>query len=215
MTDSPRAEGATATNTDTPKRKSRLIAAASAVGGMIVGSIVGIGVQVGVESTGILGPGVESLLAEQEANFAGLNERLDALQNAANDPALNVHVTELRSLLERQSELSGQASTELRRLSDQVVELRDEQLAERGFSGGADFWLQNGESVNVGDGSQVFGLIRFWGPPNRAADVNLSGTRQRMAVGDSMVVPGDDCTIFYKQGQARADGRIGFDISCS
>ena len=80
MTDSSSAEGTTATNTDTRKRKSRFIAAASAVGGMIVGSIVGIAVQVGVESTGILGPGVESLLAEQEANFAGINDRLDALQ---------------------------------------------------------------------------------------------------------------------------------------
>ena len=214
MTESSSAVSTTAANADTPRRKSRLIAAASAIGGMIVGSIVGIAVQVGVESTGILGPGVESLLAEQEANFAGINERLDALQSVSDDPALTVHITELRSLLQRQNELSGQASAELRQLGGEVESLRQQQLGERGFAGGADFWLQDGESVNVGDESQVFGLVRYWGS-NRAADVNLSGTRQRMAVGDAMTVPGDDCTIFYKQGQPRADGRIGFDISCS
>jgi len=214
MMDNSSAQSIAVTDTEAPKRKSRMIAVASALGGMIVGSIVGIAVQAGVESTGILGPGVDSLLAEQEQNFLGINERLDALQNASNDPALTVHITELRSLLERQSELTGQASTELRSLTEQVADLRDEQLAERGFAGGADFWLQNGESVNAGDDSQVFGLIRFWGAPSQAADVNLSGTRQRMAVGDAMTVPGDDCTIFYKQGTPRADGRIGFDISC-
>jgi len=30
-------------------------------------------------------------------------------------------------------------------------------------------------------------------------------------------VPGDSqaCTIFYKQATPRADGRIGFDLTCS
>ena len=213
MTEQSSVKSAAAAVTDTPKSKSRIIATASALGGMIVGSIVGIAVQVGVESTGILGPGLDGLIAEQEANFAGMHEHLDALQNATSDPELTVYITELRSLLERQGELSGQASTELRNLGEQVAQLRDEQLAERGFAGGADFWLENGESVNVGDESQVFGLIRYWGS-NRAADVNLSGQRQRMAVGDTLAVPGDDCTIFYKQATPRADGRIGFDISC-
>jgi len=191
-----------------------MIAAASALGGMVIGSIVGIAVQVGVESTGILGPGIESLLAEQEANFANINEQLDALQNISNDPALSVYITELRSLLERQGELSSQANTELRVLGEQVADLRAQQLDDRGFADGADFWLQNGESVNVGDQSQVFGLIRYWGS-NRRADVNLSGQRQRLAVGDAMAVPGGDCTIFFKQATPRADGRVGFDISCS
>lgn len=180
---------------------------------MVVGSFVGIAVQVGVESTGILGPGMDSLIAEQEANFLGINERLDELQAASNDPALNAHITELRSLLERQSELSGQASTELSYLGGLVTTLQEQQLADRGFAGGADFWLQNGESVSVGNDSEGFGLIRYWGS-NQRADVNLSGTRQRMAVGDAMTVPGDDCTVLFKQGTLRTDGRIGFDISC-
>ena len=213
MTDSSSMMHTPATDSESPKRKSRIIAAASAVGGMIIGSIVGIAVQVGVESTGILGPGVDSLLAEQEANFAGINERLDALQNATTSPELSVHVTELRSLLERQRDISNQAGTELRLLSEQLSQLRNEQLEQSGFASGADFWLKNGESVNVGDESQVFGLIRFWGS-NRRADINLSGERQRMTVGDALAVPGDDCTIFYKQATPRADGRIGFDISC-
>lgn len=213
MTDDTNRASTAAASTGTAKLKPRIIAVASALGGMIVGSIVGIAVQVGVESTGVLGPGVESLIAEQEANFAGINERLDALQSATSDPELRVHISELRNLLERQNELGSQASTELRYLGERVATLGEQQLADSGFVGGADFWLQNGESVNVGDESQVFALIRYYGT-NQRADVNLSGERMRLAVGDSMTVPGNDCTIFFKQGVRRADGRIGFDISC-
>lgn len=104
------------------------------------------------------------------------------------------------------------AGTELRTLNEQVATMAEEPLAERGFAGGADFWLRNGGSVNVGDESHVFGLIRYW-RNNRSADVNLSGTRQRMAVGDTVTVSDADCTIVYKQAMPRADGLIVFDIS--
>jgi hypothetical protein len=196
------------------KRKPRLLAAGSALGGMILGSLVGMGVRMGVESTGLLGPGIEGLIADQQTNFDGINERLDAMQSASTDPELRRHLSELRALVQRQSALSEQAASELQMLSGEVSSMRAQQLAERGYAGGADFWLQTGESVNVGDEQQVFGLIRYWGPNNRSADVNLSGTRQRMAVGDSIAVPDANCTIFYKQGLPRDDGRIGFDISC-
>lgn len=213
MADRTSAESPAAKGPESAKRRSRAIAAASALGGMIVGSVVG-AVQIGVESTGLLGPSVDSLIAEQEANFTGISERLDALQNVSSDPEVRVHLTELRNLVQRQTELSSQAGTELRYLGEQVVTLKSQQLADNAFAGGADFWLDAGEGVNVGDESQVFAVLRLW-PSNRAADVNLSGTRQRMGVGDTMAVPGGSCTIFYKQGTPRADGRIGFDINCS
>ena len=64
----------------------RLIAASIALGGMILGSIVGIGVQMGVESTGLLGPSVDALIQEQDANFKNINARLAELQNQSSDP---------------------------------------------------------------------------------------------------------------------------------
>jgi len=51
----------------------------TALGGMVVGAIVGIGIQVGVESTGLLGPSVDELIAEQETNFDEVHARLDRL----------------------------------------------------------------------------------------------------------------------------------------
>ena len=44
--------------------KDRMRTGALALGGMIVGAVVGILVQVGVEATGMLGPSVDALLAE-------------------------------------------------------------------------------------------------------------------------------------------------------
>jgi len=51
------------------KKKTRLLAGSAALGGMIVGALVGIGVQQGVESTGLLGPGIDELVQEQASNF--------------------------------------------------------------------------------------------------------------------------------------------------
>jgi hypothetical protein len=55
------------------------MAAAIGLCGMVLGSVVGLGVQLGVESTGLLGPSVESLIAEQQSNFGDVNARLDTL----------------------------------------------------------------------------------------------------------------------------------------
>ena len=149
--------------------RSRLVAAGIGLGGMILGSIVGIGVQKGVESTGLLGPSVESLIAEQQANFTNITERLDALKNLSTDKEVKSSLAELGKMLARQDELAMQANAELAYLTGQVSSMRQQQLAESGFSGGA------------------------------------------------IPVPGDSqaCTIFYKQATPRADGRIGFDLTCS
>lgn len=194
--------------------RSRIIAAVSAVGGMIVGSIVGVGVQAGVESMGLLGPSMESLIAEQEENFNDVRARLDALSGMSTDPEVRQSFAELGTILQRQSELSAQAGAELRYLGEQVSTLKEQQLAESGFAGGADFWLKGGESVSVGGANQVFALIRTSGAN---AQINLSGARQWVAVGDVVSVSGDEqaCQVFYKHATPRSDGRIGFDIACS
>jgi hypothetical protein len=194
--------------------KGRMVAAAIGLGGMILGSIVGVGVQEGVKSTGILGPSVDSLIAEQQSNFNDINARLDALKNLPADTEIKAGLNDLGKVLARQDELATQANAEIAYLADQVASMRKQQLAEAGYAGGADFWLKSGESVTVGAENQVFGLL---GARAGFADVNLNGTRKRVYVGDTIPVPAEDpaCTIFYKQATARPDGRIGFDLTCS
>ncbi|HNP62806.1 MAG TPA: hypothetical protein PKH39_02670 [Woeseiaceae bacterium] len=187
----------------------RLIAAGIALGGMILGSFVGIGVQMGVESTGLLGPSVDALIQEQDANFKIMSARLAELQNQSSDPEVKKSLSELGQLLARQGELQSQANTELSYLGSQIAGLKQAALDEQGFAGGADFWLKTGESVSVGDRSNVFGLVRDWG---NVIDVNLNGSKKRMDVGDTMQT--ESCTVFFKQAVKRNDGRVGFDVSC-
>lgn len=188
----------------------RNIAAGSiALGGMVLGAIVGIAVQAGVESTGILGPSVEALLEEQQANFGDLNARLLELKGQSSDPAVKQGLASLEKLLARQGELQAQANSELVFLGDQVAQMRQASLEERGFSGGADVWLASGESVAVGDRSNVMGVTRIWG---EVVDVNLNGQKSSMSVGD--VVSTENCSVFYRQGRRANDGRAGFDVTC-
>ncbi len=191
----------------------RLLAGATALGGMVLGALVGIAVQVGVESTGVLGPSVDALIAEQDANFAEVRSQIDSLRNASSDPAVRQGLGELTDLLDRQSQLSERAQGQLTYLVQRVAELEEQQLAERGFTGGANVWLKRGESVSVGSNGQVFSLLSA---RSNIADVNLDGTRSRMTVGDVLPAasPQSACSIRYKQATPRADGRVGFDLDC-
>ena len=192
-----------------PWHKSVLIG----VGGMIAGAFVSVGVEQGLESTGLLGPGVESLIAEQEANFTSVNEQLESIRMTATDPQIKSSLAELGKLLERQDELGRHATAELGYLGEQVAAMRQQQLSDAGFASGADFWLKSGESVNVGGTDQVFALI---GSRATIADVNINGVRKRITVGDTVPVAGArNCTVFYKLATPRGDGRVGFDVSCS
>lgn len=194
--------------------KTRVLAAGIALGGMIVGSFVGIGVQMGVESTGMLGPSVEQLLAEQESNFDEVNAHLADLRNQSSDPEVAKGLNELSSLLARQEQLQQQANAELVYLGTQVAEFKEQALAERGFAGGADLWLKNGESVSVGDARHVFGVTRIH---KGVVDVNANGGKSRLSVGDTVDISAEatSCVVFFKQSAPRADGRVGFDVSCS
>ncbi|MGB5353991.1 MAG: hypothetical protein WBN32_10310 [Woeseia sp.] len=192
-----------------PFTRKNIVAGTIALGGMIVGAVVGIAVQAGVESTGILGPSVEALLEEQQANFSDINARLVELKDQSSDPAVMKSLTDLERLLARQGELQSKANSELTVLADQVANLRQASLDERGFSGGADFWLGSGESVAVGDRKNVMGVTRVWG---EVVDVNLNGEKSSMSVGDALTTP--DCTVFYRQGRRTNDGRVGFDVTC-
>jgi len=116
-------------------------------------------------------------------------------------------------LLARQDELNNRSITELRYLGGQVATMKEQQLATTGTAGGADFWLKVSESVNIGTRSQVLSLL---GANGNIAQVNLSGRRKRMIVGDTLHVASDgaSCTVFYKQATKREDRRVGFDVIC-
>jgi hypothetical protein len=185
-----------------------------ALGGMVVGSIVGDGVQASLQSVGLGGPSVDTLIADQQANFADVDAKLDALRDLSSTPQLKQTVAELSTLMQRQADLTKKANDELRTLAEQSQATKDEQLHKSGMAGGADLWLKPGESVNVGDRNQVLAVVRT---PRGYADINLSGKQRRLAIGDLVEVQasGRSCKVFFKQAARKTDGRAGFDLHCT
>ena len=190
--------------------KEYLRTGSTALGGMVIGALVGILVQVGIESTGMLGPSVDALLSEQQSNFDEVNARLESLKNATDDSELGRELEQLAALLTRQDELRRQAGAQLSTLSGEVASLRGRALDEQGFAGGADVWLGVGESISVGDTRNVFGITYMW---QSAVDVNLNGQKSRLQPGDS--VDTGQCLVFLKQSRRENDNRAGFDVTCS
>jgi hypothetical protein len=184
------------------------------IGGMVAGALVGTGVQAVLARTGVLGPGVESLISDQQANFAAVNAKLDTLRQLSSDAEAQRAVAELGKLLEQQSALAGRAEQQLKLMASEVSASKDRELAERGMSGGADFWLKAGESLNLGARDQVFGLQAY---ARGVSVVNLSGTPRQLSVGDVIeFMAGEQaCKVFFKQATPREDGRVGFDLDCS
>ena len=72
-----------------------------ALGGMIVGSIVGYGVQASLQSVGLGGPSIDSLIADQQANFEDVDAKLDALRGLSSTPQLKQTVADLSALIQR------------------------------------------------------------------------------------------------------------------
>jgi hypothetical protein len=195
------------------KLRVKLRDAAVAVGGMVLGALVGTGVQQTLARTGLLGPGVGSVLAQQQANFAEVNTKLDDLRNLSSDPEVQRALGDLAGLLEQQGALAAQTEQQLRLMAEELAAGKDRELAERGIAGGADFWLKGGESLNLGARNQVFALQAYG---RGIAVVNLSGTGRRMSVGDVIDFMAGDraCKVFFKQAAPREDGRVGFDLDC-
>ena len=187
--------------------------AAVAVGGMVLGALVGTAVQQTLARTGLLGPGVSSLLAEQQANFTEVNAKLDALRALSPDPKVQRAIAELETLLEQQSELAAHTERQLTLMAGEVAASKERELGERGMSGGADFWLKAGESLNLGARDQVFALQTWY---RGVVQINLSGAVKRLNVGDvvDFTAGGRSCRVFYKQATPREDGRVGFDLDC-
>jgi hypothetical protein len=191
----------------------RLRDAVKVIGGMILGTLVGAAVQKGLRSTGLMGPGVETLIAQQQSNFTEVNGKLDALRKVSSDPAAQRALNELSALLQKQNTLSQETAQQLKLMASEVSASKDRDLAEHGIAGGADFWLKVGESYNLVARDQVFALQGYGAG---AVQVSLNGTVKRLNVGDVVEFAAGDrkCKVFYKQAKPRADGRVGFDLDC-
>jgi hypothetical protein len=193
--------------------KGRARDGATALGGMILGTLVGIGVNKAIATTGLLGPGVSTLIAEQKTNFDEVKGKLDALQQTSTEPEVQRALAEIGQLLQKQGELAARSEQQMRLLAQEAATSKERELAERGMSGGADFWLKGGESYNLGARDQVFALQGYL---RGVAQVNLSGTVKRVSVGDVIEFDagGTSCKVFFKQATPREDGRVGFDLDC-
>jgi len=187
--------------------------AVKVVGGMVLGTLVGAAVQTGLRSTGLMGPGVDALIAEQKSNFTEVNGKLDALRKVSSDPAAQRALNELSAALQKQNALSQQTEQQLKLMASEMSASKERDLAEHGMSGGADFWLKVGESYNLATRDQVFGLQSYG---NGIVQVSLNGTAKRLRVGEVIEFMAGQraCKVFYKQATPRQDGRVGFDLNC-
>lgn len=189
-----------------------------AVGGMILGALVGMAVQAAVSTTGVLGPGMEDLITEQTVNFQKLDAKLDAIRNTTDPAQIKIIAADLQTLLAQQEKLTQRANEELRGARAEIDRLKEQALEASGAAGGADLWLKAGESVSVGQAGTVVSLVNFRGQNagtrTMSVVVNVAGESKTLGVGDAAPVKagGETYKIIYKQTAARADGRVGFDV---
>lgn len=186
------------------------------VAAVIVGTLFGLAIEAGVDSTGILGPGVDQLIVEQEAGFANIEAKLEALRKST-DPAESERLAaELERLVSQQRTYGDRAAEELRGARFEIQRLKEDALEAAGAAAGADVWLRPGESITIaGKAGNVFAFNKFsYSGSTGDIQVNISGKNGRMQVGDAAEFPGDGgmWKVIFKQSHDRGDGRLGFDI---
>ena len=154
------------------------------------------------------------MIAEQQENFTAVNAKLEGLRRLSKDPETQRALAELSTLLQKQTTLATQTEQQLKLMANEVAAGKERELAERGMSGGADFWLKIGESMNLGARDQVFALQGY---ANGIVQISLSGEVKRLAVGGVIDFTAGDraCKVFYQQATPRQDGRVGFDLNCA
>ena len=180
------------------------------------GVVFGLAIESGVDATGILGPGVDQLIAQQSEGFQNLEAKLEALRNTT-DPAQATKLTaELETLLQRQQQLGQRTEVELRTARAEIEKLRSEVLQTKGATTGADLWLKPGESITVaGKPGNNFGFTNFtYSGVTSEITANVSGKPLRMKIGDAADFPADKGTwqVIYKNTELRSDNRVGFDL---
>ena len=163
---------------------------------------------------GFFGPDNQAIIEAQQANFAQLEERLAKLKQAVQDgPLAQALLAELGALLTEQQALSGRKD-ELFQAADASVEaMKAELLEKRGVGQAVDFWVKTGESLVLKDPDKVFSVLKAYSGDR--IDVNLSGERSRLTVGDPLTfeTSAGQCTLFFRHGKRESDGRFGFDLT--
>lgn len=185
------------------------------LGGVVVGAVIGLAVEAGVESTGVMGPGVEEILAKQADGFALIESKLESLKQAETlEQALSL-AGEIETQLAQQQANSERLGEELRGARQEIDRLRAVALETSGGATGADFWLKPGESISVGSRANTFAVQAFtYSSRTEYVNANVNGVRQRMGVGDIAEFETAEGTyqVVYKLTEPRADGRVGFDL---
>lgn len=206
-------EGAAATRTGQDSQKRRPLVATMLIGlvGMILGAIVGVAVESAISATGLLGPGLDELIQEQIAGFDSINAKLEELRGTTDPEQVAVLTGELQSMLAAQEALVQRSHEELRGARQEIERLKQAALEAQGSAVGANLWLKPGEGATIVHAENVLSVIRAW--PTRVR-VNAAGEFIDLNVGDAAEFPDGDSVVkvFFKQAEARADGRLGFDV---
>ena len=181
--------------------------------GMVIGAVVGLAVEFGIESTGVMGPKIDELIGNQAANFTRINAKLDELSVTASTPETQRLLDDLAKLVNQQDELTRKASSQLQLLEQERVSFKDQQLESSGMATSIDFWLQVGESINVASKQQALGVAVIYA---KVVVVNVTGNRKQMAVGDAVDIAGDAqaCRVILRKIERAGQG-AGFDIDCT
>jgi hypothetical protein len=207
----------TPTGVETARSKAKLARvitrAIQFLGMTAIGVLIGIPIQCGVQKTGIMGPSVAALIEDQSRSLQQLQDSLNALREAAgSSPEVSGKLDGLQKTLDAQKALTERSAAELRGLYAELERVKTDALAAQGFAGGANLWLGPGESVAVHSPGNTFTYVRPYSGRTILASVN--GETKPLTVGESVDVPTalGIYRVVFKQSEARADGRIGFDI---
>lgn len=195
------------------KMKLRLVALGAAIFGMVFGAVIEMFVQGAMESTGLFGPTLDSVLEQQETNFTSIQAKLAELSSTQDEKERSRIQKELDTLFKSQEKLAGSINEELIANQKQVESLREESLEKQGSAGGADLWLKAGESISVGSRQNVFSFTGL--DAYHRAKINLSGDAQVLELGSFVeaTTPDGNWKVFYKQ-KYKGDDRhqSGFDV---
>jgi hypothetical protein len=96
--------------------------------GMVVGAVIGLAVEFGIESTGVMGPKIDALLEAQAGNFEQIKTKLDELSVTASTPEAQQLLGDLAELVSQQDELTREASSQLQLLEQERISFKKQQL---------------------------------------------------------------------------------------
>jgi hypothetical protein len=194
------------------RRKLTIVGAVAALAGIVFGGVVEYFVGNLLDSTGWFGPTIETVIEEQLTNFSAIQQKLADLEKATTDAERTQLTRELNALMAQQEKLAARTHTELREHQKELDSLRQQSLLTSGVSGGVDFWLEVGESVNVGSRENVFALTRIY---SQTAYVTINGQAKSLRPGDFVEVTagGGTYRVFYRNAPRADDrSRVGFDV---